>query len=67
MDGWSSLGLGVRLFMKGGGLPDGLHVNQIYWLIQEADKAPKSSKCYIRCEITDSEADPDSIIIARFI
>ncbi len=42
--------------MKGGELPDGLHINQIYWLIREADKTPKSPKCYIRCEITDYEA-----------
>lgn len=43
--------------MKGGSLPDGLHVNQIYWLIQGADKTPRSSKIYIRCEISDFEAD----------
>ena len=43
--------------MKGGSLPDGLHVNQIYWLIQEADKSPRNSKGYIRCEISDYEAD----------
>lgn len=43
--------------MKGGGLPDGLHVNQIYWMIQEADKSPRSSKMYIRCDISDFEAD----------
>ena len=43
--------------MKGGDLPDGLHVNQIYWLIQEADKTPRASKIYIRCEISDFEAD----------
>lgn len=42
--------------MKGGELPDGLHINQIYWLIREADKTPRSSKCYITCEITDYEA-----------
>ncbi|MNR86963.1 hypothetical protein D3C72_178220 [compost metagenome] len=42
--------------MKGGGLPDGLHVNQIYWLIREADKTPRTAKCYITCEITDYEA-----------
>lgn len=43
--------------MKGGGLPDGLHVNQIYWLIREADKTPRNSKSYITCEISDFEAD----------
>lgn len=42
--------------MKGGELPDGLHINQIYWLIREADKTPRSAKCYITCEITDYEA-----------
>ena len=45
----------VRL--KGGDLPDGLHVNQIYWLIREADKTPRNSKSYIKCEIRDFEAD----------
>ena len=24
--------------MKGGDLPDGLHINQIYWLMREAGK-----------------------------
>ena len=43
--------------LKGGELPDGLHVNQIYWLIREADKTPRNSKCYIRCEISDFEAE----------
>ena len=43
--------------MKGGSLPDGLHINQIYWLIREADKTPRSPKCYITCEIEDFEAD----------
>lgn len=42
--------------MKGGDLPDGLHVNQIYWLIREADKTPRNSKSYIKCEISDFEA-----------
>ncbi|WEI20105.1 hypothetical protein PY247_10510 [Acinetobacter proteolyticus] len=43
--------------MKGGDLPDGLHINQIYWLMREADKTPRNSKCYIRCEIDDFQAD----------
>lgn len=42
--------------MKGGDLPDGLHVNQIFWLMREAGKPMGTSKCYIRCEITDFEA-----------
>lgn len=43
--------------MKGGSLPDGLHINQIYWFIREADKTPRTSKCYITCEIEDFEAE----------
>lgn len=43
--------------MKGGDYPDGLHINQIYWLMREADKTPRSSKSYIRCEISDQEED----------
>ena len=43
--------------MKGGDLPDGLHVSQIYWLMREADKTPKNSKVYIRCEMSNFEAD----------
>lgn len=43
--------------MKGGDLPDELHINQIYWLIRENDKTPHASKSYIRCEISDFEAD----------
>ncbi len=43
--------------MKGGSLPDGLHINQIYWLIRQADKTPRSAKCYITCEIEDFEAE----------
>lgn len=27
--------------MKGGDLPDGLHINQIYWLMREAGKEVK--------------------------
>lgn len=43
--------------MKGGDLPDGLHVNQIYWLMRESSKELPKSKSYIRCEINDFEAD----------
>jgi hypothetical protein len=43
--------------MKGGDYPDDLHINQIYWLMREVDKTPKASKSYIRCEISDFEAD----------
>lgn len=40
--------------MKGGNLPDGLHVNQLYWLMQSVN--PKKGRYYPRCEITDDEA-----------
>lgn len=43
--------------MKGGDLPDGLHINQIYWLLREAGKEMPKGKSYIRCEIEDFEAD----------
>ncbi|RSO39189.1 hypothetical protein [Acinetobacter lactucae] len=43
--------------MKGGDLPDGLHINQIYWLMREAEKELPKAKSYIRCEINDFEAD----------
>lgn len=43
--------------MKGGDLPDGLHINQIYWLMREAGKELPKGKSYIRCEIDDFEAD----------
>lgn len=43
--------------MKGGELPDGLHINQIYWLMREADKELPRGKSYIRSEINDFEAD----------
>jgi len=52
--------------MKGGDLPDGLHVNQIYWLIREADKTPRNSKCYIKCEINDFEAEQVRKLIVDF-
>ncbi|MDO3663388.1 hypothetical protein [Acinetobacter higginsii] len=43
--------------MKGGDLPDGLHINQIYWLMREAGKEMPKGKSYIRCEISDIEAE----------
>lgn len=39
---------------KGGNLPDGLHVNQIYWLMQSVE--PRAKRYYPRCEISDDEA-----------
>lgn len=32
-------------------------MNQIYGLIRETDKTPRDSKCYIKCYISDFEAD----------
>lgn len=49
--------------MKGGDLPDGLHINQIYWLMREAGNELPKSKSYIRCEISDYEADQIQSII----
>ncbi|BBL21139.1 hypothetical protein F939_02290 [Acinetobacter radioresistens DSM 6976 = NBRC 102413 = CIP 103788] len=43
--------------MRGGDYPDGLHINQIYWLMREAGKEMPKGKAYIRCEISDFEAD----------
>lgn len=43
--------------MKGGDLPDGLHINQIFWLMREAGKEIPKGKSFIRCEINDYEAD----------
>ncbi|MFW3962178.1 hypothetical protein [Acinetobacter radioresistens] len=43
--------------MRGGDYPDGLHINQIYWLMREAGKEMPKGKAYIRCEINDFEAD----------
>lgn len=43
--------------MRGGDLPDGLHINQIYWLMREAGKEMPKGKSYIRCEISDFEAE----------
>ena len=39
---------------KGGNLPDGLHINQIYWLMQKAN--PKPRRYTQVCDITDDEA-----------
>lgn len=40
--------------MEGGNLPDGLHVNQLYWLMQLVE--PRAKRYYPRCEISDDEA-----------
>lgn len=40
---------------KGGRLPDGLHINQIYWLMQSVEPR-RTKKSYPACEISDDEA-----------
>ena len=49
--------------MRGGDLPDGLHVNQIYWLMQDQKKLKPKSRGYIYCEINDYEADQIQAIL----
>nr|DAN76890.1 MAG TPA: Protein of unknown function (DUF1133) [Caudoviricetes sp.] len=44
-----------RQAVQGGNMPYGLHINNIYWLMQEAKSMP-SGKCKPLCEITDAEA-----------
>ncbi|RKG47260.1 hypothetical protein D7V64_16950 [Acinetobacter cumulans] len=43
--------------MKSGNEPDGLRVNQIYWLICENNKDYGSRKNQITCNISDDEAE----------
>jgi len=43
--------------MKSGNEPDGLRVDQIYWLICENNKGAVPRKDQIICEISDFEAD----------
>ncbi|MFB6349461.1 hypothetical protein ACFBZI_08510 [Moraxella sp. ZJ142] len=47
--------------MKGGHLPDGLHENQIYWLMQSVE--PRTSRHYPRCEISDDEAGEINLLL----
>ena len=49
--------------MKGGDLPDGLHINQIYWLMREAGKELPKGKSYIRCDIDDHEAENIQLLL----
>lgn len=49
--------------MRGGDYPDGLHINQIYWLMREAGKEMPKGKAYIRCEISDFEADQVQMLL----
>lgn len=53
--------------MKGGDLPDGLHINQIYWLMREAKNELPKGKSYIRCEINDFEADQVQFLLRSLL
>lgn len=53
--------------MKGGDLPDGLHINQIYWLMREAGNELPKGKSYIRCEINDFEADQVQFLLRSLL
>jgi len=52
--------------MKSGHEPDGLHVNQIYWLICENNKGVQSRKDQIICQINDFEAEQVRKLIVDF-
>lgn len=43
--------------MKSGNEPDGLKVNQIYWLIKSAEDKPSKRKEGVVCVISDCEAE----------
>jgi hypothetical protein len=53
--------------MKGGDLPDGLHINQIYWLMRKAGNELPKGKSYIRCEISDYEADQVQMFLRNLL
>lgn len=44
---------GIWCSLQGGNLPDGLAINQIYWLMQSVNPTPKRTKY---CHISDDEA-----------
>ncbi|WP_347454045.1 hypothetical protein [Acinetobacter thermotolerans] len=52
--------------MKSGHEPDGLHVNQIYWLILENNKGVAPRKDQIICKINDFEAEHVRKLIVDF-
>ncbi|WP_347473245.1 hypothetical protein ABEF86_16335 (plasmid) [Acinetobacter thermotolerans] len=52
--------------MKSGHEPDGLHVNQIYWLILENNKGVAPRKDQIICQINDFEAEQVRKLIVDF-
>lgn len=50
---------------KGGDLPNGLHINQIYWLMQSVNPTPTKAKR--TCNITDKEAEEIGNLLKRAI
>ncbi|WP_180131287.1 hypothetical protein [Acinetobacter sp. YH12072] len=52
--------------MKSGHEPDGLHVNQIYWLICENNKGAAPRKDQAICQINDFEAEQVRKLIVDF-
>lgn len=52
--------------MKSGNEPDGLRVNQIYWLICENNKGVAPRKDQVICNISDYEADQVRKMIVDF-
>ena len=52
--------------MKSGHEPDGLHVNQIYWLICENNKGVQTRKDQVICHISDYEAEQVRKLIVDF-
>lgn len=52
--------------MKSGNEPDGLRVNQIYWLICENNKGVAPRKDQVICNISDFEADQVRKMIVDF-
>lgn len=52
--------------MKSGNEPDGLRVNQIYWLICENNKGVQARKDQVICNISDFEAEQVRKLIVDF-
>ncbi|MCU4521178.1 hypothetical protein KTI62_13530 [Acinetobacter schindleri] len=52
--------------MKSGNEPDGLRVNQIYWLICENNKGVQARKDQVICHIDDFEAEQVRKLIVDF-
>lgn len=50
---------------QGGNLPDGLHINQIYWLMQSVEPRPTRPKTI--CRISDDEAMEISRLLKKAV